>query len=431
MSTGGWEATRVRVRRKIGLSAFQTWFAEVEGSFEDGRLIVSCPDTFVRDWIVMRYDTIVQRACDAPRGIVYRARKSAQAVPEAARFAESRPGPSTAAQQPGAGDQRTFDNFVSGQENALALEAARTLLDGSLGGCNPLLLTGPTGVGKSHLCEASQNAHPEPILYRAREEFPSEGTQGIRGNRMPEVRHRYRRAANVLILEDIQFLENKKATQIELFHTLEHLVSRGRPVVLTCDRPPHELRGIDEKLRSRLTSGLVAGMVAPEMASRTRILRDSAAAGGVHLPDGCLQLLASRPVHSTRDLLSGLRQVVARATLLRRQIDLKLVHEALGAISVPTPRRSIHDISSAVARTYGLGLEQLQTRSRKAQFSRPRQIAMYLCRQLSEASLQEIADLFGRDHSTVSYAVEAVEKRTLSKPQLRYELEEIANRLTE
>lgn len=434
MSTGGWEAARLRVRRQIGSSAFQTWFAEVEGSYEDDRLVVSCPDTFVRDWIAMRYDALLQKASGARPGIVYRARKSAQIARGSVRSQESvAPSPSAApaseSSSPSAASERTFGNFVGGQENALALEAARSLLGGELGGCNPLLINGPSGVGKSHLCEAIQNAHQESVLYRSSEEFTSEVTQGIRGNRMAEIRHRYRRAANVLILEDIQFLENKKATQIELFHTLEHLVSRGRPVVLTCDRPPHQLHGLDEKLRSRLASGLVANMVPPEIESRIRILRESASAGGVHLTDSCLEILANRPVHSTRDLLSGLTQVVARATLLRRAIDEALVHESLGAISAPSPRRSIEAISSQVAASFGLSLDQLRTRSRKAKISRPRQIAMFLCRRFTDASLQEIADLFDRDHSTVSYAIEVVENRTLTKPQLRYELQEIATRL--
>ena len=246
---------------------------------------------------------------------------------------------------------------------------------------------------------------------------------------MPAVRHKYRRAANLLILEDLQFLAGKKATQSELFHTLDHLVGRGRRVVLTADRPPHELEGIDPRLASRLASGLVARIGPPEHETRRAILRSKAAAGGVRLPEACLARLSERAVESAGDLVAGLNQVVARATLLKQPITPELVEEALATVGMPGRRHSVEAIIALVARSYSLRPEDLRSRSRKRHISRPRQLAMYLCRRYTDASLKEIGRSLSRDHTSVMYAVDAVERRTLEEPQLRYQLEAISAKL--
>ena len=427
---GGWESVRVSVRQRVGVRAFETWFSDLEGAVAGDALVLRCPDQFVRSWIAGRYGEVLREAAGG-RAVEYRvvgesAGGAALAGERAVEPRRVRAGPAPA---PGRSPQASFDSFVPDPGNALAFEAARAVARGEGGRCNPLLITGPSGVGKTHLCKAIRLEADCNILYRSSEEFTTEVTQAIRGDRMPAVRHKYRRAANLLILEDLQFLAGKKATQSELFHTLDHLLGRGRRVVLTADRPPHQLDGLDGRLASRLASGLVARIGPPEHETRRAILRAKAAAGGVRLPDDCLALLAERAVESAGDLVAGLNQVVAHATLLKRPITVELVDEALATVGLPGRRHTPGAIIELVARSYSLRPEDLRSRSRKRHISRPRQLAMYLCRRYTDASLKEIGRALQRDHSSVMYAINAVERRTLEEPRLRYQVEAISAKL--
>ena len=247
---------------------------------------------------------------------------------------------------------------------------------------------------------------------------------------MEGVRRRYRRSLNVLILEDLQFLEGKRATQLELFHTLDHLITHGKSVVLSADRGPQDLPGIDARLRSRIASGLVAHLGAPCPETALTILREKAAAGGVRIPPDCLEILASRPAAGPQALLSGLNQVVARASLMRRAVTPDLVREALAAVEVPGRARTLEEIIELCGHFYGVSLAELGGRSRKRAIVRPRQFAMYLCRRYTDASLKDIGHAFRRDHTSVIYAIDTVERRILEQPQLRYELEALVARIS-
>lgn len=424
---GGWEAVRERVRQEIGPRAFAAWFAGLDAGVEAQRLVIRCPDRFVRDWVEGLYGEALRRAASAYEAIEYRVegKRSLRASRPAGRVERGR--------EPEPPPQRTtlcenFESFVAGPTNALALEAARAVARDEAGRCNPLVLAGPSGLGKTHLCTAIR-AEVGSAVYRSSEEFTAEVTQAIRQDRMAGVRQRYRRSANLLILEDLQFLAGKRATQSELFHTVNHLLARGKQVVITAQCPPREIEGVDRELAARLTSGLVARIGPPERETRRRILHAKASAGGVRLSEASLELLAEREVESVSDLLAGLNQVVARATLLKRPIAPELVREALAAVEVPGRRRTLREIIEMVARSYGLELEELRGPTRKRRVARPRQLAMYLCRRYTDASLKEIGRALARDHSSVLYAVAAVERRLLEQPQLRYQLEALANRL--
>jgi chromosomal replication initiator protein len=416
---GGWEAVRDAVRERVGLPAFQAWFRALDGRVEEDRLVLRCPDRFSREWIQGRYGRVLEEVSGA-RAIDY---EIAPPRPEPA--AGSAP---AAAQVRPAGS--AFDSFVVGPGNALALEAARAVARGSAGRCSPLVLCSEPGLGKTHLCRAIRSEVGDGAIYRSSEEFTSEFTQSLRSGQVAQVRHRYRRVANVLILEDVQFLEGKRATQVELFHTLDHLLAHGRAVVFTTNRPPHELSGLDEALRSRIASGLVARIAAPELETRRTILREKAAAGGVRIPDACLEMLAARNVRSVRDLVAGLNQVVAHATLLRQPLTLDLVAAAIADMEVAPAVRSLEEIVALVASAYGLDTERLRHRTRERRVARPRQVAMYLCRRYTDASLARIGDALGRDHTSVLHAIRAVEQRIAERPQLRYELEAIARRIS-
>jgi chromosomal replication initiator protein len=417
---GGWEAVRDAVRERVGPSAFQAWFRALDGRVEGDRLVLRCPDRFSREWIQGRYGGVLAEVSGAS-AIDYEV-----APPRPAPAAAPRALPIAPPPAPGS----SFDGFVVGPGNALALEAARAVARGVAGRCSPLVLCSDPGLGKTHLCRAIRSEVGEGALYRSSEEFTSEVTQSLRAGEMAQVRHRYRRMANVLILEDVQFLEGKRATQVELFHTLDHLLAHERPVVLSANRPPHELSGLDLALRSRMGSGLVARIAAPELETRRAILREKAASGGVRVPDECLETLAARGVRSVRDLVAGLNQVVAHATLLRRPVTPELVAAALADMEIAPVARSLEEIVAMVASSYGLDPERLRARTRERRVARPRQVAMYLCRRYTDASLARIGAELGRDHTSVLHAIRAVEQRIAERPQLRYELEAIARRIS-
>ena len=430
---GGWEAVRTVLRRRVGEAAFEAWFRALDGRLEGETLVLRCPDRFSRDWLRGRYGKLIEECAAGVRAVDYRVDLvAASAASAAARtLSEPRASAKPVARVEDSGSQeRMFESFISGPGNALALEAARLIARGQPGRCNPLFLYANTGMGKTHLCRAIHARLGNAALYRSSEEFTTEVTEALRAGQMPRIRQRYRRSTNVLILEDVQFLAGKRATQVELFHTLDHLMSHGKTVVLSADRPPAELDELDPKLSSRMASGLVACIAPPEHETRLAILRERAARGGVRVPEACLELLATRALASVRDLVAGLNQVVARASLLQSTITPELVAQALAAVELPGRARSLEEIMAETARAYGVAKDDLRARSRKQSLVRPRQIAMYLARRYTDASLAEIGRAFSRDHTSVMYAIDVVERRIVEKPTLRYELEALAQRVS-
>ena len=433
MTTGGWEVVRAAVGRRIGESAFDAWFRTLDGRIEGETLVLRCPDRFTRDWVRTRFGRVIEECAPAARAVEYRLDAGAVATAPAV----SRRAPASAdvgerveRAQAACTEAPLFDSFVAGPGSALALEAARAIARGEAGRCNPLFLVAGTGMGKTHLCRAIYGSAANAALYRSSEEFTTEVTEALRAGQMPRIRQRYRRTANLLILEDVQFLAGKRATQAELFPTLDHLVENGKTVVFTADRCPSELDELDPKLRSRMGSGLVARIGPPERETRRAILRERAARGGVRVPDPCIDLLADRELSSVRDVIAGLNQVVARASLLRTAITPELVGQALAAVELPGRARSLDEILAETARAYGQTPEALRSRSRKQLFVRPRQVAMYLARLYTDASLADIGRAFGRDHTSVMYAIDVVERRIVERPQLRYEIEALAARIS-
>ncbi len=424
MTTGGWETVRTAVGQRVGEAAFEAWIRTLDGRLEGETLVLRCPDRFTRDWVRSRFGRTIEECAPAARSVEYRVDPGALAPPP------TRAEPVAEPAEPSCAQEQLFERFVVGPGSALALEASRAVARGEAGRCSPLFLVGGTGSGKTHLCRAISGQVGSAALYRSSEEFTTEVTEALRAGQMPRIRQRYRRQANMLILEDVQFLAGKRATQVELFHTLDHLVAHGRTVVFTADRGPSELDELDPKLRSRMASGLVARIAPPEAETRRAILRERAARGGVRVPDECLELLAARELASVRDLIGGLNQVVARASLLRAPITPELVAQALDAVEMPGRARSIEEIVLETARAYGLAPEALRSRSRKQLVVRPRQIAMYLARRYTAASLADIGRAFARDHTSVMYAIDVVERRIVERPQLRYELEALAARVS-
>jgi chromosomal replication initiator protein len=263
------------------------------------------------------------------------------------------------------------------------------------------------------------------------EAFTSDLMASIRGGRTREFKRRYRSDCDLLVVEDVQFFEGKRSTQLELFHTIEYLRGVGRSVVLTADRLPRDIPRLDPRLSSEMASGLVAVIEPPDAQLRRAILRAKAAAGGIRLPDDCLDLLVSRVRGSVRDLDGVLRQLVASAALMGRRIDLTLAEEALHKIAPieETAPHNVPQVIDAVAGFFGVPAHTLASPSRSRRVLVPRQLAMYLCHQYTDASLAEIGRALGREHTAVRNAIQKIEREILERAPLRYQLEALVERL--
>jgi len=329
----------------------------------------------------------------------------------------------------------SFDSFVVGPCNALAREASFAVAHARQPGLNPLYLTSETGLGKTHLARAvvaaaRREGSANPI-YESAEGFTNHFMASIRSKKMDLFKQRYRHRCDLLVVEDVQFLQRKHATQLELFHTLTHLVDAGVRVVLTGDRLPRDIDGLDTRLRSQITAGLVAEIEPPDSAVRRKILRSKAANGGVRIPDDCLDLLVANVRGSVRDLEGALIQLVATASLLKRPIDVALTRTALHKLT-PLPERSRiapDSVIEVVASFFGVTRVAMASKSRRRDVLVPRQLAMYFCRRYTDESLAAIGQLFDRDHPAVSNAVKSVERRILERAPLRYQVEELAARI--
>ncbi len=327
----------------------------------------------------------------------------------------------------------TFDNFAVGPANALAREACMALAEGRNLHLSPLYLVAEPGFGKTHLAgatlAASKQRGAQRAVYASAEHFTNDLLGSIRTRRTHDFKRRYR-DCEMLVLEDVQFLQGKRATQLELFHTLEHLARTGARVLLTSERLPREIPDLDRRLVSRMSGGLCARIEPPDAALRREILRSKAAAGGVRLPEACADRILAATPGSVADLESVLIQVVASASLLKRPIDLALIEAALDKIaprggSPLGPER----VAEVVASFFGTSVHSLASRSRRRDVLVPRQLAMYLCARYTDAAHQRIGRLFGRQHSSVANAVQGVERGILENARLRYKLEALVARL--
>jgi len=330
----------------------------------------------------------------------------------------------------------SFETFSVGRANALAREASLALAQGRQNGVSPLFLVGPPGNGKSHLAQAVITEARRNGIERGRhtsaESFTTELLSSIRSRQTHGFKRRFREQTDLLVVEDVQFFQGKASTQLELFHTLEHLRAVGARIVLTGDRLPRDIPKLDRRLSSQMSSGMVVEVELPDAELRRKLLIAKASAGGVRLPECCLDRLVDAVRGSVRDLEGALIQLVATASLLKRPIDLPLTEAALRKVADPRSRSGaigVDVVIQTVAEFFGVSLEELCSRSRKRSILVPRQLAMFLSRRYTDASLAEIGRALGRDHPAVRNAIQVVERAILERAPLRYQIEELASRI--
>ncbi|MFC3052213.1 chromosomal replication initiator protein DnaA [Kordiimonas pumila] len=425
-SVTSWTKVCDRFKREFGDDAYQTWMRQLAyNGIDSGTVELSAPTKFVRDWIQRHYAVRIQDffTSEDPkvknlairlsvRREIKRPEKESEEYDVPARVAVSSPPDEGGALDP----KYTFDTFVVGKSNELAYAAAKRIAESSEVTFNPLFLHGGVGLGKTHLMHAiawemRKNFPRKRVAYISAEKFMFEFIAALRFKDTHAFKQKFR-TLDLLMVDDVQFIANKESTQEEFFHTFNALVDNRCQVIITADRSPTDLEGIQERIISRLGWGLVADIHPTDYELRLGILQSKAEqTANVIVPAEVLEFLARRITSNVRELEGALNRVVAYATLVGRPITMDMTRDVLQDLIRANDRKlTIDEIQRAVADYFNLRLSEMLSQRRARNIARPRQVAMYLAKQLTSRSLPEIGRRFGgRDHTTVMHAVRKVE----------------------
>jgi chromosomal replication initiator protein len=432
-----WAAIRTGLRRDCGARTFDGWLKPAElGAFDpdSGCLELVMPSQFMADWVRGHFGERLQLAWRTTLPVVREVRIVAcEGGPKPApllildeeplpveRAAAAAPHP-----RPAFDPRYSFGSFVVGKANEVAFTAAKTLAEAATVTFNPLFLHGGTGRGKTHLLHAIGQRFLDlqpsaQVVMMSAEKFMVEFVRAIRENDTIGFKQRLR-SADLLLIDDVQFIAGKESTQEEFFHTMNEIISAGKRLVITSDRAPQDLDGIAPRILSRLSWGLVADINAADLELRYNILLAKLALlPGISMPDPVVDFLARRLTNSIRELEGALNRIGAYALMTGRAIDLAFVEEVLANVLRANQRRiSIDEIQTRVADHYCIRKAEMVSARRAREVARPRQVAMYLSKQLTPKSLPDIGRRFGgRDHTTVIHAVRQIEKLRASDPDI-------------
>jgi chromosomal replication initiator protein len=421
-----WPRLKKELERQLDPDEFSTWFRPLKVRDEDNsRLVLVAPSDDFLHTLEQSYRPAVDRA------VADLSRPGYQVL-----FSLDQR-PAKVIRRPlSLNPAYLFDSFVIGPSNQFAHAASRAVADNPSLSYNPLFLYGGVGLGKTHLLHAIghhiQAQHPHlKVLYTVAEQFVNEFINSVRFDRMQVFRERYR-TIDVLLLDDVQFIGTKERTQEELFHTFNTLYTTQKQIILSSDCPPRSIPGLEERLRSRFEWGLIADIQPPELETKVVILRSKAEARGQHLPDDVSLFLAQQVRSNVRELEGLLTRVLAFSALTGRPLSLELTKETLKDILPEIDRRlPAAEIVKFVARHYGLKVSEIKSKSNAKLVAFPRQVAMYLCKQLTDLSYPEIGRQFNnKHHSTVMYSVEKIEQLRRSDPDLDTLLDRMAQHFT-
>ncbi|MFD0767553.1 chromosomal replication initiator protein DnaA [Bacillus sp. CGMCC 1.60114] len=435
-----WNSTLKELEKKVSKPSYETWLKSTKAySLKKDVLTITAPNEFARDWLESHYSDLISETIIHLMGAELEIRfiipqsqteeefdyppvkKNKAMHDEPNHFPQSMLNP-----------KYIFDTFVIGSGNRFAHAASLAVAEAPAKAYNPLFIYGGVGLGKTHLMHAighyviEHNPNAK-VVYLSSEKFTNEFINSIRDNKAVDFRNKYRNV-DVLLIDDIQFLAGKEQTQEEFFHTFNALHEESKQIVISSDRPPKEIPTLEDRLRSRFEWGLITDITPPDLETRIAILRKKAKAEGLDIPNEVMLYIANQIDSNIRELEGALIRVVAYSSLINKDINADLAAEALKHI-IPNSKPkiiSIYDIQKAVGDVFQVKLEDFKAKKRTKSVAFPRQIAMYLSRELTDSSLPKIGEEFGgRDHTTVIHAHEKISKLLKTDAQLQRQLEDI------
>ncbi len=429
-----WENVLEYVRDNITEVEYHTWFANVRPlGLEGGVLDIAVPSGFAGDWIQKHYGQLIQEALLRLGSASPNFRLQVVPQSEAPPPQDETPG-NGGSTRSRLNPKYTFDSFVVGDGNKMAHAAALAVAESPGKAYNPLFVYGGVGLGKTHLMHAvghyvRQRFPGLVVEYFSTETFTNDLISAIRSDRMNAFRERYR-SVDVLLVDDVQFIAGKERTQEEFFHTFNTLYEDGKQILLTSDRPPREIETLEARLRSRFEWGLITDIQPPDLETRIAILKMNAEKRGVRLSEDVLEYVARQVTSNIRELEGALMRLIAYASLSGLEVTPKVAASALADLFRTAPESvGMDEILQAVADHYGVSPASLKSKGRSKEVVLPRQVAMYLIRQITQASLPEIGSFFGgRDHTTVLYATQKIDRLLSEDPELARTIESFEKR---
>lgn len=426
-----WDKCLDYLRDELPAQKFNTWLRPLQAEIGKNTLTLLAPNQFVLDWVSEHFlvkiiETLTDLCEGEPPTVKLRIGTKAPETPKEeikessvvmnAPYAKTTPQKVYAPHQSNLNPSFRFDNFVEGKSNQLARAAARQVAENPGQAYNPLFLYGGVGLGKTHLAQAMGNyileKNPEAkVLYLHSERFVADMIKALQHNAMNEFKKFYR-SVNCLLIDDIQFFAKKERSQEEFFHTFNALLESNQQIVLTCDRYPKEISGLEERLQSRFGWGLTIAVEPPELETRVAILLAKAEQSKVQISNDVAFFIAKHIQSNVRELEGALKRVIANAHFMRRDITVDFVREALkDLLTLQAKLVTIENIQRTVSEYYKIKVADILSKRRNRSVTRPRQVAMALAKELTTHSLPEIGDAFGgRDHTTVLHACRKVKE---------------------
>jgi len=450
-----WNETLNQLRSELGEEEFSGWFTDINylRSGEEN-ITIGFPSSFHRDRVKTRYQNNIKTKLKAITGKditlefeVIPGENAGAKQKSTAKNAHDRTGGQASAaknaepekskrkQHPNMRDDYTFERYIVGENNNFAHNAAKAISKNPGTAYNPFLIYGGVGLGKTHLMQAIGNYIHEnsdnKVICVTSEEFLNEFMDGIAQNKMNSFKNKYRQT-DVLLIDDIQFFQDKPGVQEELFHTFNTLLNAKKQLVFTCDRPPSELKKFSERLISRFEQSLKVDLQPPRYEVRCAILKATAENRGAVIPDEVIDLISKNISSNVRDLISALTKLIYFMELMKQPITLEVAQKNLRDVLASTTNLSIETIQKAVADTYSLSVNDLKGKKRNQKIVYPRQLAMYICREMTDFSTTEIGEAFGgRDHTTVMHSIEKIKGLFITDPSLDTSVESLKRTIKE
>jgi chromosomal replication initiator protein len=427
-----WQATLGELELKMARATFDTWLRDTHsiGIEDENILVIGVKNGYAVEWLENRLYPVIRRTLSRLTGqdvearfIVWESKRAEETIP--ALFHEKEPMLQPQPRDPGLNSDYTFESFVVGPSNRLAQAASQAVAESPAEAYNPLFIHGGVGLGKTHLLHAIGHTGYHRglnVLYVSSETFTNGLIESIRTHTTEQFREKYR-TADVLLVDDIQFIAGKESTQEEFFHTFNALRDNGRQIVLTSDRVPKAMVTLEERLRSRFEWGLIVDIQSPDYETRMAILQSKAEMIDVDVPNDLLSYIATNVESNIRELEGALNRIIAMSKLTNLPLAKQVAEQALVDLLPNRPDVSPNDIVKTVGSFYNVTPEELRSARRTRRIAQPRQVVMYLMREETDASLPQIgAELGGRDHTTVLYGYERVRARMERDDQFKREL---------